>query len=189
MITRDKALAIVNEKLTTKNLIKHSLAVEATMRALARRFGEDEDQWGIAGLMHDADWDETRNDITQHTHKTVEWLKEAGEPDNSPVIQAILSHNYAHNGKSPPTNNMEWSLYCCDELTGFITAVALVQPEKKLELVEVKSVLKRFPQKAFAAGVHRHQIELCKEKLQIPLEDFVALTLDAMKSVASDLGL
>ena len=188
MITRIKALEIINDKLTTKNLVSHCLATEATMRALAKHFGEDPDAWGLAGLMHDADWDETRNNIHKHTHDTVKWLKEAGETDES-VLRAILSHNYAHNGQNPPVNNMEWSLYCCDELTGFIVAVALIRPEKKLELVEVKSILKRFPQKAFAAGVHREQIELCEEKLGIKLEDFVTLTLNAMKEIAPSIGL
>lgn len=188
MITRDKALEIVNSKLTTKNLINHCLATEASMRALAKRFNEDSDKWGLVGLMHDADWDVTRNDIDQHTHETVKWLKEAGEDDES-VLQAILSHNYKNNGANPPQNNMEWSLYCCDELTGFIVAVALIRPEKKLELVEVKSILKRFPQKAFAAGVHREQIQLCEEKLGIKLEEFVTLTLNAMKEISPSIGL
>lgn len=188
MISREKALEIINSKLTTKNLISHCLATEATMRALAKHFGEDTDKWGLIGLMHDADWDVTRNDINLHTHETVKWLKEAGEGDDS-ILQAILSHNFKNNGSNPPQNNMEWSLYCCDELTGFIVAVALIRPEKKLELVEVKSILKRFPQKAFAAGVHREQIQLCEEKLRIKLEDFVKIALDAMKSVASDIGL
>lgn len=188
MISRDKALEIVHSRLTTKNLISHSLAVEATMRGLAKHFGESEEKWGLIGLMHDADWDATRDNPTKHTHETVKWLKEAGETDET-IFQAILSHNYAHNGENPPVNNMEWSLYCCDELTGFIVAVALVRPEKKLAPVEVKSVLKRFPQKSFAAGVHREQIELCEEKLGIKLPDFVELTLNAMKKISSDIGL
>lgn len=188
MITREKALEIIHSKLTTKNLISHCLATEATMRSLAKHFGEDPDAWGLAGLMHDADWDVTRNNIDQHTHETVKWLKEAGETDET-VLKAILSHNYAHNGHNPPVNKMEWSLYCCDELTGFIVAVTLIRPEKKLDLVEVKSILKRFPMKSFAAGVHRPQIELCEEKLEIKLEDFVTLTLNAMKDIASEIGL
>jgi len=184
--------------MTTKNLVSHCLAVEATMRALAKHFAEKEDRpadaeamadkWGLIGLMHDADWDACRDNPEQHTLETVKWLKEAGETDEI-IFQAILSHNYAHNGKNPPVNNMEWSLYCCDELTGFIVAVALIRPEKKLALVEVRSILKRFPQKSFAAGVHRPQIELCEEKLGIKLEDFVKLTLNAMKEIAPSIGL
>jgi uncharacterized protein len=188
MIDRQKARALLEEKLPNKNLVRHCIAVEAAMRALAKHFDEDVEVWGIAGLLHDMDWEATREDASQHTRKTLEWIAEAGGADER-IIDAILSHNYKNNGEHEPRNNMEWSLYCCDELTGFIVAVALVRPEKKLAPVELKSVLKRFPQKAFAAGVHREQIQLCEEKLGIKLEDFVALVLNAMKESSTEIGM
>jgi predicted hydrolase (HD superfamily) len=100
-----------------------------------------------------------------------------------------LSHNYAHTGENSPKNKLEWSLYCCDELTGFIVAVALVRPDKKLASVTVDSILKKWNQKAFAAGVKREQIEECKARLEIPLKEFVEMTLAAMQGISNDLGL
>jgi predicted hydrolase (HD superfamily) len=105
------------------------------------------------------------------------------------LIDIILTHNYQHNGYRAPQTTAEWALFTCDELTGFIVAVALVRPEKKLELVEVKSVLKKFPAVAFAKPVDREQIRMCEEKLGIPLEEFVDITLSAMKEISQQLGL
>ena len=188
MISRTQALSILNTHLKNRNLINHCRAVEATMKALARRLRGNEDVWGMAGLLHDADWEETQNDPTQHTRRTIEWLGQAGE-DNKELIDLILTHNFNHNGYRPPVTLGEWALYTCDELTGFIVAVALVRPERKLELVEVKSVLKKFPAVAFARPVNREQIKLCEEKLGIPLEEFVKITLEAMKEISGELGL
>lgn len=193
MITREKALEILYTHMPNKNLVKHCIAVEYTMKALCKKLidnasEEEIERWGRAGLMHDADWEETRGDFAMHTQKTVEWLKEAGETDER-IFQAIYAHNYNHNQANPPKDPMEWSLYICDELTGFITAVALILPDKKLALVKVESILKRFPNKKFAAGVHREQIELCEEKLGIPLPEFVILVLTAMQAHAEELGL
>ena len=117
-----------------------------------------------------------------------EWLKKAKVTDKE-ILDAILSHNYAHTGQNPPKNRLEWSLYCCDELTGFIVAVALVRPDKKLSTVTVESVLKKWEQKAFAAGVKREQIEECEGRLGIPLPDFIDISLKAMQGIAKDLGL
>ncbi len=199
MITREKALEIVNAHIANKNLVKHCLAVEATMKGLhgylSRRDNprvvpteEEQNRWQITGLMHDADWEETRGDFNLHTKKTIEWLQAAGETDEE-IIQAILAHNYNHNQSNPPKTPLEWSLYICDELTGLITACALILPEKKLASVTVESVLKKFPQKKFAAGVHREQIELCEEKLGIKLDEFVKIVLESMQKIAPDLGL
>ncbi len=188
MITRQKAFEIINQHLKNRNLIRHCLAVEATMKALAKHFKENEKSWGLVGLIHDVDWEETQDNPFLHTKKTIEWLKEAGETDEN-ILQCVLSHNYKHNGEKPPETNMEWSLYICDELTGFIVAVALVRPEKKLSAVSAESVIKKFPTRSFAAGVHREQILLCEEKLGIKLDDFVMITLRAMQEIASDLGL
>ena len=184
---RAKAWQLLCKHMKNQNLIRHCLAVEAVMRALAGHFKESEDLWGIVGLLHDGDYEETKNDASKHTLKMVEWLKEEGV-DNKDIIKAILSHNYAHTGQNMPQNNLEWSLYCCDELTGLIVAVVLVKG-KKLENVTVESVLKKFPEKNFAAGVHRQQIEQCEEKLDIKLADFISLSLEAMKKIAGHLSL
>ncbi|MCR4329874.1 MAG: HDIG domain-containing protein [Candidatus Roizmanbacteria bacterium] len=188
MLTRQTYLDIVNAHIKNKNLVKHCLAVEAAMRALARHFQEDEDVWGLAGLIHDADWEETANDITLHTKKTIEWLKEHGE-DDTRIIETVLAHNYKNNGHEEPKDTMQWALYTCDELTGLIIATTLVRPDKQLTSVTVESVLKKFPAKAFAAGVDREQIKLCEEKLGIPIHDFVNIILTEMQGIHTDLGL
>lgn len=187
-ITKAQAKEILEAHLTTKNLIGHCLAVGATMRAIATRLGGDEDLWELVGMLHDADWDETRETPDQHTSKTIEWIKDAGE-NNQQLIDAILSHNHHHNGFRQPESPLEWALYTCDELTGFIVAVALIRPEKKLAPVEVKSILKRFPVTGFAKPVDREQIKMCEEKLGIPLEEFVEITLKAMQGISEELGL
>ncbi|MEX1052460.1 MAG: hypothetical protein WEC80_01270, partial [Patescibacteria group bacterium] len=122
------------------------------------------------------------------TKKMVEWLKEAGETDKE-ILDAILSHNYAHTGENPPKSNMEWAMYTCDELTGFIVAVTLVMPDKKLESVTVDSILRKFPSSSFAANVNREQIKMCQEKLNIPLEVFVEIVLTSMQKISTGLGL
>jgi predicted hydrolase (HD superfamily) len=140
------------------------------------------------GLLHDGDYEETKNDPRQHTIKMVQRLKDIGESDQE-ILEAILSHNFAHTGSNPPKNLLEWSLYCCDELTGLIVAVALVRPDKKLSSVTVDSVLKKWDVKGFAAGVHREQIAECEEKLGIKLPDFIGIALSAMQGISDELGL
>lgn len=187
-ITREQALALVNDKLTSPHLRKHSLAVEATMRGLAQYFKGDERRWGMVGLLHDVDWDETKSSPDQHTRKTLSWLKELGNSDNE-LHQAILSHNHHLNGEKGPDTQMEWALYTCDELTGFIVARTLVLPTKKIADVTAESVLKKFPSKSFAAAVNRDQIRLCEEKLGIKLIDYVGIVLKSMQGIGSELGL
>jgi hypothetical protein len=188
MIAREQALEILHKNMQNINLRRHCYAVEAVMRVLAKRFKEDEEKWGIIGLLHDGDYEKTKDTPEKHTLLMAEWLKEAGETDEE-MLSAILSHNYAHTGENSPKNKLEWSLYCCDELTGFIVAVALVRPDKKLASVTVDSILKKWNQKAFAAGVKREQIEECKPRLEIPLQEFVEITLTAMQGISNDLGL
>ncbi|OGK31523.1 hypothetical protein A3F29_04250 [Candidatus Roizmanbacteria bacterium RIFCSPHIGHO2_12_FULL_33_9] len=188
MINRDKALQILNTHIKNKNLLRHGFAAEAAMKELAKHFGQNEEKWGMVGLLHDGDWEETTNDPSQHTKKMVEWLKDAGETDQE-ILDAILSHNYAHTGENPPKNNLEWAIYTCDELTGFIVAVTLVMPDKKLSSVTVDNVLRKFPSKSFAANVNREQIKMCQQKLKIPLEDFVTIVLTSMQNISTDLGL
>ena len=142
MITRDKALEILHQNMENQNLRRHCYAVEAVMKALAKRFKGDVKKWGIVGLLHDGDYEKTKDKPEKHTLLMSEWLKEIGETDEE-ILNAILSHNYAHTEENPPKNKLEWSLYCCDELTGFIVAVALVKPDKKLASVTVDSILKK----------------------------------------------
>lgn len=188
MIDRNKAINLLNLHIKNKNLIRHGLAAESAMRGLARNFNENEDKWGQVGLLHDGDWEETTNDPSQHTKKMVAWLKDEGETDQE-ILDAILSHNYAHTGENPPKNKLEWSIYTCDELTGFIVAVTLVTPDKKLASVSVDSVLRKFPSKSFAAAVNREQIKMCDEKLGIPLEKFIEIVLSSMQQISNELGL
>lgn len=197
MITRQKAWELLNSHMKNQNLIRHCLSVEAVMKALAKHFKEDEELWGIVGLLHDGDYEEVKDDVKMHTIKMAQWLKEAGET-NEQILSAILSHNYAHldrrslgeggNGPHAPKNNLEWSLFCCDELTGLVVAVALVK-DKKLDNVDVDSVLHKFPVKHFAGGVKREQIAMCKEKLGIELPEFIGIALKSMQEIHELLGL
>lgn len=188
MINRAKGFELLKSHIKNKNLIRHGLAAETAMKGLANYFGENEEKWGLVGLLHDGDWEETTNDPSQHTKKMVEWLKDAGETDQD-ILNAILSHNFAHTGENPPKNNIEWAIYTCDELTGFIVAVTLIMPDKKLSSVTVDNVLRKFPSKSFAAGVHREQIKMCEEKLGIQLEKFVEIVLSSMQKISNELGL
>ena len=187
MITRAQAWELLTSKMKNQNLIRHCLSVEAVMKTLAKYFKSDEEKWSIVGLLHDGDYEETKNDPSQHTLKMHQWLKEMGEDDEE-ILSAILSHNFAHTGQNAPKNNLEWLLYCCDELTGLIVAVALVKG-KLLSNVTVESVLKKFPEKNFAAGVHREQIQKSEEKLGIRLEKFIEIVLQAMQGISKELGL
>lgn len=196
MISRKQAWDLLHAHMQNTNLRRHCYSVEAVMRALAKYFHEDEEVWGLVGLLHDGDYEEVKKDPSQHTLKMHQWLTDAlrqaqGEPDESDkkVLEAILSHNFVHTGQNAPKNNLEWSLYCCDELTGLIVAVALVRPDKKLATVSVDSVMKKWNIKAFAAGAKREQIAQCSEKLGIELPDFIAIALKAMQDISQELGL
>ncbi len=184
---RDNAWNILNDHMKTPYLIKHSLAAEAAMQGLAKHFGNDQEMWGIVGLLHDADYEVTKDSIIDHTEKTAEWLKEAGADEN--IVSAIRSHAYAHTGKNPPQTQMEWAIFCCDELTGLIVAAALVTPDKKLASLTVESVIKRFKSPSFAAKVNRESIGMCEKELGIKLSQFIEIVLDSMKNISSELGL
>lgn len=194
-MTRKQVLEFLHEHMQNPNLRRHCYAVEAVMKALARYFKEDEDKWGIVGLLHDGDYEETRDIPEKHTLKMVEWLKALRQAqgnkdkDNKEIIEAILSHNFSHTGQNPPKNRLEWSLYCCDELTGLIVAVALVKPDKRLASVSVDSIMKKWDERAFAAGVKREQIEECEPRLGIALGEFIQIALEAMQGISEDLGL
>lgn len=187
-MTREEAIELLYSKLHNQNLRRHCLAVEAVMRALARRLGGDEEKWGLVGLLHDGDYEATRDEPEKHTLMMYEWLKEKGVTDED-LLNAILSHNYAHTGQNPPSSPVEWALYCCDDLTGLIVAVALVMPDRRIASVTVESIMKKWKQKSFAAGVNRDQIEECEDRLGISLEEFIEIALTAMQSIAKELGL
>ena len=187
-MTKEAALELLHSKMQSQNLRKHCYAVAAVMKALAKHFGEDESKWEVVGILHDGDYEETKLAPEKHTVLMAEWLKEEGEKDKE-IIDAILSHNFSHTGQNPPKNKLEWSLFCCDELTGFIVAVTLVRPEKKLSKVTVENILSKWDSKSFAAGVKREQIEMCEEKLGIKLTDFIVIALKAMQENHDILGL
>ncbi len=185
MISREEVFNLVTSWTENKNLVKHMLAVESAMEGLANYFNEDINLWKIAGLLHDADYDKYPE---VHPQIIIDELTKRNEDQR--LIDAIRAHAWKYNGfETEPKTKMEWSLYCCDELTGLIIAVALVRPEKKLSVVTVDNVLSKWKKLDFAKGVNRDQIGLCEEKLGIKLPDFIEIVLKSMQSISSELGL
>jgi len=181
---RDEALKLMQANLKNGNLQKHCLAAEAVMRELARHFGEDEGLWGLAGLLHDIDYEETKADPASHSRIGAEKLEKLGLPLE--VVYAVKVHNPAHG--LPRQSLMDKALYAADPLTGFIVAAALVQPDKKLAKVDVPFLLHRFREKGFARGANREQMQSCEE-MGLSLEEFLGLGLKAMQGIAGELGL
>lgn len=182
-MTRDEALSSIKNRVQNQNLIKHMLATEAIMKALAKRLNESEEEWGLTGLLHDIDVEATEGDPTSHSKLGAEWVRELGADES--MVNAILRHNEAHG--VPLSTTLDKALFCVDPLTGLIIAAALVRPDKKLAGLTSESVMKRFWEKRFAAGAKREQIALCQE-IGLELEDFVSLGLEAMKAIAPELG-
>lgn len=173
----------------TSNTKAHLIATGAAMEALAKKFGGDPDTWKVAGMLHDLDWDTLDKDFERHCgEELAAMLKGIKAP---PELLADIRSHYAHRyGADYPLDTLlRKCLYCADELTGFIIAVTLVRPSKKLADVEVNSVKKKLKDKTFAAQVDREQIKKCEQLLGIPLEEFIAVTLEAMKSIAPHIGL
>jgi len=192
MITRDQALVLLKKYIKTENTVKHMLALEAIMTALAKKLEpENVDQWAMAGLLHDLDYETVDQKSYQgHGLKTIELLKNEGIDLPAAVVRGILAHNADNLGEEyMPKSLIEWSMFIADSLTGLIVATALVRPDKKLASVEVKSVKKKFKQPSFAAGTRREQIAMCQDKLGIPLDEFIEIGLKAMKEISDDLGL
>lgn len=213
MISRNQAIDLLHSKMQSQNLRRHCYAVEAAMRGLAKYFrdaggggphfaeasrgkqasgqengkGINEEIWGVVGLLHDGDYEFTKTDPANHAKLMADWVRELGETDTT-LLTGIESHGWFHQGRLPETQ-MQWSLFCCDELTGLIVATALVQPSKKLADVTVEKVLKKFPEKNFAAGVKREDVKMCEEKLGVPLAEFVGIVLTSMHGIADKLGL
>ena len=182
-MTREAAWELLTEHTKSESLRKHALAVEACMRAYARRFGEDEERWGVTGLIHDFDY-EKYPDAPDHPLKGHEILTEKGWPEE--IRSAILGH--ADYTGVPRESRMSKALFACDELAGFITACSLVRPER-IRSLEAKSVRKRMKDKAFARSVSREDITRGAEELGVPLDEHVAFCIEAMRAIANELGL
>ena len=184
-MTRQEALSLLSEYIKNQNIFKHLLATEAQMRALAKKFSQDEEKWALTGLLHDLDWDMTKQDPTQHSLIAEKILAEKGL--DKEIVSAIKIHNYIH-GIEPKTL-LEKALYCSEMMTGFVVAVALVQPTKKLADVTVEKIMKKYKEKSFGAGAKREIMDLAPSYIAMSVEDLASLTLMAMQGVAEELGL
>jgi len=182
MLSRADALKRVQAQVQTKNLVKHMLAVEACMRSLAKKLGEDEELWGLTGLLHDLDYEQTKDNPEQHALTTCQMLADAGLPQEG--LDAIL----AHNQHKPCNTKIEQALYAIDPMSGFLVACALMHPDKKLAPLDVTFVLNRMKEKRFAAGANREQMASCSQ-LGLSMEEFIQVCLTAMQGVREELGL
>lgn len=181
-LTRDTAYQLVEQKIGVNNLLKHILSVEAGMRRLAEHFGEDVEYWGLIGLLHDLDYNETKDDAQRHTYLTREWLEPHGLPE-----EAFYAIN-AHPGHVPCKSRLDWALYAVDPTTGFVVACALMHPTKKLVNIDAEFMLRRFDEKRFAAGATRENMAACSN-LDLSLPDFLMLVRDGMMRISDRLGL
>ena len=182
-MNRKEILDSVRANIQDENTVKHMLATEAIMRALAKKLGGDEEEWGLTGLLHDIDMELVEGDMNTHGKLGADIANELGATVE--MTHAILCHNEAHG--IPRKTNLDKALFCVDPLTGLITASALVRPDKLAGLT-TKSVMKHFHQPRFAAGANREQIALCQE-LGLELEEFITLGIKAMNDISSQLGL
>jgi putative nucleotidyltransferase with HDIG domain len=183
-MNRDEALAIVHEYVKNENLVKHMLSVEAAMRFYAEKFDEDTEKWAVTGLLHDFDW-EIHPNLAEHPLAGAPILQERGVPED--VIRAVLSH--ADHTGIPRQSRMEKALYACDEVTGLITAVALVRPSRSLLDLEASSVKKKWKDKTFAAGTNRAEMETAAAEFGVDLWEHVTNVILAMRRIAPELGL
>ncbi len=181
---RQKALEQIKENVKSKNFLKHMLAAEAVMRGLAEHFGEDADKWGLAGLLHDIDYDRTADDPQKHSRVGARMLEELGYDED--IVYAVKVHNDVHGLERKSL--MDKALYCADPVTGLIAAAALIHPDRKLASIDVQFVLNRFHEKGFARGARRDRISACEE-LGLSLEEFAEIALNSMKSISGELGL
>jgi putative nucleotidyltransferase with HDIG domain len=182
--TREEAYQLLTEYNKSDNLIKHALAVEGVMRYMARKLGEDEDKWGVIGLVHDLDYEKFPE---EHCQKSEEILKEKGWPEQ--YIRAVVSHGWGLCSNVEPQTELEKVLYAIDELTGLVVTTALVHPSKSIMDVKVKSVKKKWKDKRFAAGVNRSVIEQGAQMLGMEITDLIADTIAGMQEVAEEIGL
>ena len=189
MPTREDAWKLLCEYTAGESLRKHALAVEACVRAYARKTNADEELWGLTGLLHDFDYERWPNDAhaadREHPYEGCKILREQGYPEE--MIHAILGH--ADYCQVPRVSPLDKTLFACDELSGFLTACALVKPSKKLADVEAASVRKKLKDKAFARGVNRMDVTNGAEELGVPLEEHIAFCIGAMREISETLGL
>jgi putative nucleotidyltransferase with HDIG domain len=183
MYDRDAAWALLEAHNKDEMHLKHALAVEAAMRHFARKGGEDEETWGLAGLLHDLDFEEHPED---HPNVGGRWLTEAGWPES--IVRAVLAHGWEYSGVKPETS-MEKTIYAVDELTGLVIASALVRPGKSLADLETKSVKKKWKDKSFARGVNREVIQRGADLLGVPVEELITDTIEALRPVEREVGL
>lgn len=189
-MTRQEAFQTLQVYTKSQNLIRHHLATEAAMKAIGQRLIErkvpdiDLEMWGITGLLHDADYEMTRNDPASHTLVLEDKLRDVLPPE---VIHAIKAHNYKYTGIQP-RSYMDWALYACDELTGFVIACALIVKGKKIGNVDVDFIMKKMQERSFAKSVDRQQIYSCDTMLGFMVPDFIQIVLNAMTAIANDLG-
>ena len=181
-LSRERAYELVVEKIGVNNLLKHIIAVEAGMRAVAEHLGEDVEFWGLTGLLHDLDYNETKDDEPRHSYVTTEWLAEYNLPDE--MTHAIN----AHPGHIPCESKLDWALYATDPTTGFLVACALMHPSKKLAVIDAGFMLRRFEEKRFAAGANRENMAACSN-LGLELEEFLVLVHSGMMTIVDQLGL
>jgi putative nucleotidyltransferase with HDIG domain len=179
---RDEALAFVRDKAEKETTVRHLISVEGVMRALARRFGEDEETWGSVGMFHDLDQDQTHDDPDRHAYQAAEWLREAGVDER--IVNGVLAH--AH--EQYRTDRMSQAVVHADAVAGLLVAAALVRPEKA-QGMKVSSVKKKLKEKAFAPGVNRQEITEVEERLGMPLDDFLAAGIEGLQSVAGEIEL
>jgi putative nucleotidyltransferase with HDIG domain len=180
---RSQALTLLKESVKNKNLVKHCLACEAVLAALANRLGEDEQAWRLAGLLHDLDYDETVDSPETHGLPAAKRLEEQGL--DAGIVHAVL----AHADKAPRESLLDKALWCVDPLTGLIVAAALIRPEKKLAAIDAGFVMNRMKEKSFARGANREQIKACQAEFGLPLEEFVDTAVRAMQGISGELGL
>jgi putative nucleotidyltransferase with HDIG domain len=181
---RDTVVGLLVERVANENLRRHMLATESIMRATADRLGDDPDAWGLTGLAHDLDAEQTEGDFARHGREAADLLAAAGAPPD--VVHAVAAHNPATGAHAE--RPIDIALMASDQLSGLITAAVLVRPDKQLAGVQVKSLRKRYREGAFARGVDRESIRRCEE-LGIPLDEFFALGLGAMQGIAAELGM
>jgi putative nucleotidyltransferase with HDIG domain len=184
MLAREEALNLVKKHISKKNILYHMLAVEAIMRSLARHFGEDEEKWGLVGLVHDVDYEKTETTPEKHSLIAEQILKEALPEE---LLRAVKAHNFKHTGVKPESR-MEKALIASDAISGLLVACALVMPSKKLAEVKVETVAKKFKDKDFARGAERERILICEE-IGIPREKFFEISLNGLKEIAAEIGL
>lgn len=189
-MNRNQACQILTKYLQNPNLIKHCLAAEAAMEAICKKLNQDAtdeeiEKWGIVGLLHDVDYEIAMQSNQPDKHGLLIFDKEHGIPED--IVYAIKAHNPA-NG-TVAKSQLDWAIYCADQLTGLVIAAALVHPEKKLAPLTSEFILKRMKEKSFAKRAMREPILLCEEKLNTPLAEFVAITLRSMQGISNELGL